>query len=457
MVRGGRKKPFDIGFKRSGEFAMHRKTPLASARIGGTDWGTVFLSDFRAMPLSNAKILGAKPSEKLFKLHDSGGLFLLVRTSGAKLWRYKYRIADKENVFALGEFYTDNKRPGHVSLEAARKARDEARELVRKGVHPSHAKAEKLRGQIELNNSTFKAVALEWMDRKKTRWIPAYGAQIRKIFDSDVFPHIGKLPISAVKPFQILEIMQRVEARGANSYAHLIRQWCSQIFRYAVATLRAEHDPAMPLKGAIIRKRPKHSRALSREELRAVLEKLRTYRGDLGTIYGIRIMVLTFVRTIELRGAKWSEFDFEAAEWRIPGERMKMRQEHVVPLSRQAIRLLEGLKKETGDGVYLFPNRRRPETYITSTTINRALERMGFLGQGTIGFSGHGFRSTASTMLNEAGFRADFIEKQLAHEDRNNVRASYNRATYLPERRQMMQKWADMIDQIMSPKLKVVG
>jgi len=382
---------------------------------------------------------------------------IFLRSSGAKLWRFKYRIADKENVFALGEFHADKNRPGHISLEAARKARDEARELVRKGIHPSHAKAVKLRGQIELNNSTFKAVALEWMDRKKSRWNPTYAAQIRKVFDTDVFPHIGKLPISTVRPIQLLEIMQRVEGRGASAYAHLIRQWCSQIFRYAVATLRAEQDPATPLKGAIVRKKPKHSRALSRGELRAVLEKLRTYRGELGTIYGIRIMVLTFVRTIELRGAKWSEFDFEAAEWRIPGERMKMRHEHLVPLSRQAIRLLEGLKKESGDGIYLFPNRRRPDTYITATTINRALERMGFLGQGTIGFSGHGFRSTASTMLNEAGFRPDIIEKQLAHEERNGVRDSYNRATYLPERRAMMQKWADMIDQIMSPYLKMVG
>lgn len=400
------------------------------------------------MLITNAKAHNAKPAPKPYKLHDSGGLFLLVRPSGSKLWRYKYRIDSKENLFAIGEFYAD-KRTGHISVEAARRARDEARALVRKGIHPSHARQGQLRERIDENSNTFKSIALEWMERKKSNWTDNYASQIRKVFATDVFPYIGSLPITSVKAAHLLEIMQRVDARGATTYAHLIRQWSSAIFRFAVATLRAEYDPASPLQGAIVRKRTKHSTALSKQELRAVLERLRSYRGDPGTTFGIRLMVLTFVRTIELRGAEWAEIDFDAAEWRIPGPRMKMREEHIVPLSRQALALLHELERETGDRKYLFPNRRRANAYITATTINRALERMGFLGEGTIGFSGHGFRSTASTMLNEAGFRPDVIERQLAHEERNQVRASYNRAMYLPERRAMMQKWADMIDEIM--------
>jgi integrase len=187
---------------------------------------------------------------------------------------------------------------------------------------------------------------------------------------------------------------------------------------------------------------------LSETELRALIKRLQTYRGDPGTKFGIRLMLFTFVRTIELRAARWSEFDLAKAEWRIPANRMKMRQEHIVPLSTQAVALLRELKELTGHHLYLFPNRRRANACITSTTINRALERMGFLGEGTIGFSGHGFRSTASTMLNEAGVRPDVIERQLAHQERNQVRASYNRAMYLPERRQMMQTWADMMDAV---------
>ncbi len=395
--------------------------------------------------ITNAKAHNAKPSSKPVKLTDGGGLYLEIRTTGSKLWRYRYRIDGKENVFAIGEYFND-KRVGHVSVEAARRARDEARDLVRKGIHPAHHRKSQVQTQIEDNRNTFKAVALEWMDRKADGWSPKTAAQIRKVFDNDVFPSIGSRPLSQVTAADILEILRRVDGRGANAFAHLIRQWSSAIFRYGVATLRAQYDPAAALQGAIVRKKARHSHALSKSELRAVFHRLKTYRGDPGTIFGIKLMLLTFVRTIELRGAQWTEFDFDAAEWRIPAERMKMREIHIVPLSRQAIALLGELKELTGENAYLFPNRRDSRKCITATTINRALERMGFLGKGTIGFSGHGFRSTASTMLNEAGFRPDVIERQLAHEERNKTRASYNRAKYLSERRDMMQAWADMVE-----------
>jgi integrase len=403
------------------------------------------------MALTNTKITNTKPAARPLKLPDGGGLYLEVRPSGAKLWRYRYRIAGRENVFVIGEFFSDSKRAGHVSLEGARAARDAARVLVRRGVHPAHARQETLRSQIERNADTFKVVALEWMTTKSAKWGDTYAAQVRRVFDTDVFPHIGTLPISTVTAAQILEIMRRVEARGAVTFAHLIRQWTSAIFRHAVTTLRAQTDPAAALKGAIERKGTQHSRSLEKGELGAVLNRLDTYGGEQITKIAIRLIALTFVRTVELRAAEWTEFDLDAAIWRIPGARMKMEQEHIVPLSRQAVMLLRELHELTGGGRYLFPNRRRKGACMTSTTINRALERMRFNGEGTIGFSGHGFRSTASTMLNEAGFNPDAIERQLAHQEPNKTRRSYNHAKYLNEREQMMQAWADMVDRIVTP------
>jgi integrase len=403
------------------------------------------------MALTNTKITNAKPAAKPLKLPDGGGLYLEVRPSGAKLWRYRYRIAGRENVFAIGEFFPDQKRAGHISLEAARAARNAARVLVRRGVHPAHARQEALRSQIERNADTFKVVALEWMDLKSAMWGDTYEAQVRHVFDTDVFPHIGTLPISTVTAAQVLEIMRRVEARDASTFAHLIRQWTSAIFCYAVTTLRAQTDPAAALKGAVGRKRTRHSRSLAQDELGAVLNRLDTYGGEQITKIAIRLITLTFVRTVELRAAEWTEFDLDAAIWRIPGARMKMKDEHIIPLSRQSVALLRELHKLTGDGRYLFPNRRRKDACMTSTTINRALERMGFNGEGTIGFSGHGFRSTASTMLNEAGFNPDAIERQLAHQERNETRRSYNHAKYLKDREQIMQAWADIVDHIVTP------
>ncbi len=293
------------------------------------------------------------------------------------------------------------------------------------------------------------------MARKASGWADSTSNQVKGVFETDVFSTLESRPISAETAADLLEIIRRVESRGANTYAHLIRQWSSAVFRYAVATLRAEHDPAAALRGAIIRTKVKHSRALSKTELRALFRHLETRKGEPGTMFGLKLMLLTFVRTIEMRGAQWTEIDFDAAEWRIPAERMKMREEHIVPLSRQVVELLQELHKITGSNRYLFPNRRRPTTYISPTTVNRALERMGFLGKGSIGFSGHGFRSTASTMLNEAGFRPDIIGRQLAHQERSKIRASYNRAAYLSERREMMQRWADMVDGIMLSKASV--
>jgi integrase len=263
---------------------------------------------------------------------------------------------------------------------------------------------------------------------------------------SDVYPYIGALPIRSVTAAHLLEIVRRVEGRGAETVALLVRQWCSAVFRYAVATLRADGDPAAALRGAIARPKVEHRKPLTRLQITAFLKALDGFSGFRTTSIALRLALVTFVRTVELRAAQWSEIDFDRAEWRIPAERMKMREPHLVPLSTQALALLHELHKLTGNQRWLFPNYRRPETCMTATTLNRALERMEFNGKDSIGFSAHGFRATASTILNEAGYRADVIERQLAHKERNTVRASYNQAEYLAERRDMMQQWADLVD-----------
>lgn len=399
------------------------------------------------MPLTDAKIRNTKPGEKPIKLTDGGGLHLEVRPTGAKLWRYRYRLAGKENVFAVGEYFND-KRSGHMSLDDARGERDKARVLVKQGIHPARQrKAERLATHAE-NANTFEAVAREWMAKKQQGWTPYYLRQVERFLQADVFPHVGNLPIRNVTAAHLLEIVRRVERRGAATVALLVRQWASAIFRYAVATLRADVDPAAALRGAIHRPKVVHRKPMTRDQVGDFVKSLAGYAGYRTTVIALRLMLLTFVRTVELRAAHWTEFDLDRAEWRIPAERMKMRHAHIVPLSRQAVALLRELHTLTGGRTLLFPNQRDPKACMTATTLNRALERLGFNGKDSIGFSAHGFRATASTILNEIGFRPDVIERQLAHAERNKVRASYNQAEYLEERRVMMQQWADMVDEM---------
>ena len=399
------------------------------------------------MALTDAKIRNARPAGTPLKLTDSRGLYLEVRPSGAKLWRYRYRIAGKENVFAIGEYLND-KRMGHVSLDEARGERDKARVLVKEGVHPAHRRQTQRMAQVAEAANTFEGVAREWIAKKKPAWTAYYMRQVERFLEADAFPYIGNLPIRSVTAAHLLEIVRRVEERGAETVALLVRQWCSAIFRYAAATLRADGDPAATLKGAITRPKIAHSKPLSRDQIAAFVKALDGYAGYRTTVIALRLKLVTFVRTIELRAAEWPEIDLERAEWRIPAERMKMRESHIVPLSRQALELLRELHMLTGGQRWLFPNHRRPATCMTATTLNRALERMGFNGKGSIGFAAHGFRATASTILNEAGYRPDVIERQLAHKERNKARASYNQAEYLGERRAMMQQWADMVDRM---------
>ncbi|MGP5891720.1 tyrosine-type recombinase/integrase [Pseudomonas aeruginosa] len=391
------------------------------------------------MPLTDAKIRNTKAGDKPLKLTDGGGLYLEIRLTGTKLWRLRYRIDGKENVFAIGGY-------PEIGLADARDAREKAKPLIRQGIHPSHNRQAERLANSAANANTFEAVAREWIKKKAPSWTPYYLRQVERFMAADVFPFVGKLPIRNVSAAHLLEILNRIEGRGAATVALLVRQWSSAVFRYAVATLRADADPAAALKGAIQRPRVQHHKPLTRDQIAEFSKALEQYGGYRATVIALRLMLLTFVRTVELRKAEWNEFDLDRAEWRIPGERMKMREPHIVPLSSQAVELLRELATHTGGRRQLFPNLRNPSECMTATTLNRALERMGFNGKDSIGFSAHGFRATASTMLNEMGYRADVIERQLAHAERNKVRASYNQAEYLEERRQMMQAWADDID-----------
>lgn len=398
------------------------------------------------MSLTNGAIQNAKAGNTPYRLKDRGGLYLEVRVSAAKYWRYRYKIKGKENVFTIGRFCPSDP-DNHVSVDAARLAHAQARALVKMHIHPTQHRDALKREQ----KPTFRCVAEEWLLKKEEKCTKEYTRQIHIVLIRDVFPFIGARPVDEISARQILDVLKLVEERGANSYAPNIRQWIGSIYRYAIATLRAQQDPTSALRGALTRRPVKHSRALSAGEFGEFLTELGCYRGDPTTVLALKMMVLTFVRTSELLGARWEEFNLETAEWRIPANRMKMREPHIVPLSRQALLIMQRLWALNHHQEFIFPNTRTPNTPLSGGTLNQALVRMGFAGKNSIGFTAHGFRSTACTMLNEAGFRPDIIELQLAHKERNSTRASYNRAVYLTERREMMQIWADIVDQLRGP------
>jgi integrase len=386
------------------------------------------------LALTDTAIKKAKPKATAYKIADGGGLYLLVAPNGSKLWRYKYRIGGKEFTFAIGPY-------SEVSLATAREVHTNSRKLVSQSIHPlHHRKAEELKKTTDAAN-TFKAIASEWIVKNKGRWTPYYLRQVERFMASDVYPSIGALPIKQVTAAHLLTILKKVEGRGAETVAINIRQWCSQAFRHAVANLQVDADPTAALKGAVARPKVKHNTPLSAKEIPAFMTALGKFGGYRTTAIAVELLLLTFVRTVELRKATWSEFDLEAALWRIPAERMKMKTEHLVPLSSQAVALVKELHEWTGSRNYLFPNYRTPKDCMTATTVNRALERMGYRGK----FSAHGFRSTASTLLHELGYRPEVIERQLAHAERNKVKAAYNHAEYLKERKTMMQQWASYI------------
>lgn len=388
------------------------------------------------MRLSDKAIRQAKPKSKPYKLADGGGLFLLIQPSGSKWWRYKYRFGGKEKLLALGSY-------PETALMEARKRHLEAREALGRGVDPGEVKRDAKRVAAVKAGNHFEAVAREWLGQNSHQWSPLYAVDVQRRLENHVFPRLGHRLLVEITTPEILDVLRVIEKSGALDMAHRMTQVCGQVYRYAIITGRAERNPVTDLRGALKAPVRKHHAYIKATELPEFLEKLESYEGHPETKLALRFLMLTFVRTIELRGAEWQEIDLKKAEWRIPADRMKMKEEHIVPLSSQAVAVLEQLKKHTGNRQYLFPNQQKPSGFISENTILFALYRMGYHSRAT----GHGFRSTASTILNENGFLPDVIERQLAHGERNKVRAAYNHAQYLPERRKMMQWWADFIDQ----------
>lgn len=389
------------------------------------------------MPLTDTTVRTAKVKDKPYKLSDSGGLYLLVQPNGKKYWRLKYYFADKEKLLSIGVYPV-------VSLSEAREKCLLAKKQLGNNIDPSeHKKGQKLKNSINAENS-FKSIAIEWHKNQKQGWTERYATYVLRRIEADVFPVLATRPINEIKAPELLNVLRLIETRGAIDIAHRVLQTCGQIFRYAIATGRAERDISADLRGALkTRKKENYSR-LEAKELPDFLSKLEEYDGELQTKLALKFLLLTFVRTGELRGAKWEEIDFKKKEWRIPAERMKMRELHIVPLSTQSLEVLEEVRAINAHRGYLFPNRNKPMTFISENTLLYAIYRMGYHLRATV----HGFRATASTILNEHGFKPDVIERQLAHCERNKVRASYNHAQYLPERREMMQWWGNYLDEI---------
>jgi integrase len=395
------------------------------------------------MKLKDINCKTAKPKEKAYKIFDGGGLFLFVTPQGSKYWRLKYRFNGKEKLLALGVY-------DQVTLGEARIKRNEAHNLLAKGIDPGLLKQEKKQSNRTITENCFETVAREWHAKFLSKWTPKHSARIIRQLENDIFPWLGERVISEITPPALLKALQRIESRGAIETAHRAHQTCGQIFRYAIATGRAERDPSADLRGALPPARKKHHASLTdTNAVGNLLRAINDYQGHFVTKCALRLAPLLFVRPGELRHAEWTEFDFEAAEWRIPAEKMKMRVKHIVPLSTQAISILRELQPLTGDGKYVFPCVRASRRPMSENTVNAGLRRLGYTKEE---MTGHGFRSMASTLLNEQGWNRDAIERQLAHAERNNIRAAYNYAEYLPERKKMMQHWADYLDALAKDK-----
>jgi len=393
----------------------------------------------RILPLSDAQVNKAKPAEKDYKLSDGGGLHLLVTTSGGKLWRFQYRFDGKQKSLALGQY-------PEFSLANARKRREEARTLLANEQDPGEAKKAAKKAEALKDASSFELVAREWFGKNEPVWSSGHSSTNMNRLKRDVFPVIGSMPVSEISASDIRAMLLKIEARGAVETATRIKIMCGQVFRYAVATGRLEHDPTASLKSReIFRKRvTRHHAAITEPtELTPLLLAIDEYQGTFVVKSALQLTPLLFVRPGELQNMEWSEIDFDAALWSIPADRMKMKQPHVVPLAKQALKIFQVLQPVSGSGRYVFPGRTSSRP-MSNNSINAALRYLGF-NKDTV--TGHGFRATARTILDEVlGFRVDLIEHQLAHAVRDPNGRAYNRTSFLDDRRQMMQAWADYLD-----------
>lgn len=388
------------------------------------------------MLLTDTSIRNAKAKEKQYKISDEKGLYLLVKKAG-KYFRFDYRFAGKRKTLAIG-VYPD------VKLAEAREKRDDARKLLRQGIDPSRQKREAKKMQQELTTNNFEAIAREWFERNRSAWKERHAFTVIRRLELNVFPLIGSRPIKLITAPDLLEVLRKIENRGAIETAHRVKQICGQVFRYAIATGRAERDPSADLKGALTPVKPKSMATITDpKKIGGLLRAIDDYDGQIVTLCALKIAPLLFVRPGELRHAEWSEIEIDNAEWKIPAHKMKMKRPHIVPLSKQAIDILVDIRPITGEGRYIFPSMRSTARPMSNNTVNAALRRMGYAKDEIVG---HGFRAMASTILHEQGWPSDVVERQLAHAEGNSVKAAYNHAQHLPERRKMMQAWADYLD-----------
>lgn len=387
------------------------------------------------MALTDTAIRTAKPRDKLYRLADAQGLCLEVTTAGGKLWRLRYRFDGKAKMLGLGSYPT-------ITLAQARERRDAARRLLAEGVDPSAHKQQEKKAAASLV-LTIEALAREWYAYNLPRWAPATSAKVLQYLEADIFPVIGSRPAAEVNRPELVDLVRRIEKREAFNVARKVRQWLSQIFRFGLAKGEVPSNPATDLDVvAAHAPRTRHHPHVSEAELPELLEKLEAAKCDVTTRYAIRLLLLTAVRPGELRNAPWDEFDLEAATWTIPAARMKARRPHIVPLPRQAVAILRTLHEITGSYPLVFPGRNDRSRPMSENTVNKVLSVMGYEDRQT----GHGFRHLLSTSLNTRGYNRDWVERQLAHGDQDSIRDTYNHASYLEQRRGMMQAWADSID-----------
>ena len=388
------------------------------------------------MALNDTKIRSTKPSEKPMKLFDEGGLYLLITPSGGELWRFKYRFDGKEKLLSLGTY-------PEISLADARQRRDEARRNVAHGVDPSTLRKAQKQSQTE-ETETFEVVAREWYTKFTPTWSAGHAESIKGRLEKDLIPWLGKLPMKEIKAPKVLEALRRIEDRGALEQAHRVRTIAGQVFRYAVATGRAERDVSADLRGALPQPPERHHAAITDpREVAPLLRAIDGYQGHFMVRCALKLAPLLFVRPGELRHAEWEEIDLDEAVWCIPAGKMKVKQPHIVPLCRQAVAILTELKALTGTSRYIFPSTRSHVRPMSDNTVNAALR---YLGYDRNTMTGHGFRAMARTILDEVlHVRPDYIEHQLAHSVRDPLGRAYNRTAHLDERRKMMQQWADYL------------
>lgn len=386
------------------------------------------------MPLSDTKARAARPRDKSYKLTDDQGLYLDVLPSGRKVWRYRFWLDGSDGRYTIGEYPA-------ISLQEARKLRDEARVMCQQGINPSKRKKDEKKASSD-ERGRFGWVAQQWIAENSPRWSPQYLAKTQSVLSSDILPAIGEMPIRAITSAHVLSIINAAKQRGSPTIAAKSRQICSAIFCYAIPNLWADYDVAAPIRGAIARRQTEHARCLSDAELKSIFKNLASH-GSRQMVIAIELLAMLFVRTTELRAAEWSEFDMDSALWVIPAERMKKRRAHSIPLPSQAMALLHELRMINGEGRYLFPSRQSKAGCMGQTSINTTLSKLGIDN-----VSGHDFRATASTWLLEADFEESWVEMQLAHQTKNKTTAAYNHARYLSQRRVMLQWWADKLCEI---------